>query len=1369
MIKYKHLLYIFLCVLNIQVYSQSIRFYTVDRELSSSLIHNNFQDKLGNIWIATEDGLNRYDGAKFSIYKNSSKDEFSIMANSVHCICEDAKRNLFFGTSKGIQLFDHATDKFFPVPIYGKNNQKHEPSVRKIAIISDGSILVGTSGFDGMYRIEEKGKGKFEAHAIKNIDLKNKSIGDFYEDHDKNLWISTENGELLKTRNFKIIKRYFTNAESTLYTISSMCEDSKKNLYIGTQGRGIFIYDKKKDSFESIEYSNPNLTVMTLYPYDKKSIYIGTNGYGLKILDVESKKIKEGNIKVPSFYLDNSKVHTMIKDHAGNLWIGFFQRGLMMVPNTVNKFKYIGPRSNNMNIIGTNSLSSIYHDKNGRLWVGTDNDGLYVISNNKQVKHIKSFDKVGQSPTTVISTFKDSNNDIWIGTLMSGIFKMSSANYSFKQINEYKDNTSNLIQKAFSFSQDHDGRLWIGTKGDGLFYLNLKDGIVKNINIGKNGKSQLENRWINVVFTSNDNKLYIGTCDGIECFNLRTLEYEPLNSIKKQFPHIIVFSIYEDKQNTMWLGTSIGLMKLSKDRKLIGHYDVEDGLSNSVVSRIEVDNDGNLWLSTNYGLNKFNTKNNTFINFYSSNGLQGNEFNRTASTKDDKGNLYFGGINGISYFNPRDITTSVHSVKAFISDIYLQNKPIRKGMKSGRYDIIDKAISDEDEVNLDYDDNSFTIEFSSLDFNSNEHICYQYSVNNEDWVSLQTGVNSVSFSGIPAGEYDVRYRAKNYDNYSEIKSIKIIIHPAWYLSNFAKVLYALFFIGIIMFIIYEVKHYYKVQQEILKHVHAKEIDETKLQFFINISHEIRTPMSLIIGPLQKLISSDKDVERQKSYKLIYNNSRRILQLINQLMDLRKIDKGQMPMHFVETEIIEFVDDIYKFFQYKAVSKEIQFRFLHKDEKLNVWVDPKNFDKIIFNLLSNAFKYTPYNGAIDISLEKITKDNDEEVIRIIVWDNGESIKKEDMEKIFERFYQSSSRINSTSMGTGIGLHITNMLVNLHHGSIRVENNEEGGCQFIVEIPYGCKHLNSDEIAHDNPEVIENESKQIIFDADTEDIDDEDITEKELNRSKSHYKIMVVEDDENIRNYISNEFSKNYHIIESCNGKEALALILSKKPDLVISDVMMPDMDGITLCKKIKLNVNINYIPVILLTAKCRDEDNIEGLNAGADAYITKPFNIDVLHNTIDNLLKNREVLKNCFTGSQEQEERQPKFEIKNTDNKLLDRIMNVINKNISNPELSVDMIASEVGISRVHLHRKLKELTNQTTRDLIRNTRLKQAVSLLESKQYNVSEVALMTGFSNITIFSRAFKELYGLSPMNYINNNSENDDNDIDLDKKSDD
>ena len=397
--------------------------------------------------------------------------------------------------------------------------------------------------------------------------------------------------------------------------------------------------------------------------------------------------------------------------------------------------------------------------------------------------------------------------------------------------------------------------------------------------------------------------------------------------------------------------------------------------------------------------------------------------------------------------------------------------------------------------------------------------------------------------------------------------------------------------------------------------------------------------------------------------------------------------------------------------------------------------------------SNAFKFTPEHGEISTSISKGYSQQLKEYVQITISDTGIGLKEDEKERIFERFYQIHNNLNNTNIGTGIGLHLTRSLVELHHGTILAENNSNStGSKFTIRIPLGKMHLTMDEIETDLAIIEQNSHNEIAFIPDDADIEDK------RQRAKSKYKIIIVEDDEEIRNYLSRELSSEYHITECHNGKEALPIILKKQPSLIVSDVMMPEMDGLTMCRKIKQNVNINHIPVILLTAKTHEEDNLEGLDVGADAYLSKPFNIDIVRKTISNMIKSREMLRNCYSGNQEQEIKKPVFEMQSTDNKLLDKIMNVINRNLSNPELNVEMITSEVGISRVHLHRKLKELTNQSTRDLIRNVRLKQAANMLINTDYNVSEISDMTGFSSVTLFSRSFKELYGITPSEYASN-----------------
>ena len=797
------------------------------------------------------------------------------------------------------------------------------------------------------------------------------------------------------------------------------------------------------------------------------------------------------------------------------------------------------------------------------------------------------------------------------------------------------------------------------------------------------------------------------------------------------------------------MGSSEGLSGWNKKTKELTTYTTADGLPSNTIYAIQGEGKDFLWISTNAGISQFQKKNNKFINYYVSDGLQGNEFYKNASFKDKQGIIWFGGMNGITYFNPQDIINPAKTWNIRITDFFLHNNPVRKGMKSGIHNIINCPVFNAKEFYLSYKDNVFSIEFATLELNAPEHINYLYSINDEKWISLPKGVNRISFSNLKPGTYNFKIRAKDNTVYSNIKEITIFISPAWYASWWAKVIYSLLLLTIIFIIILQIRHRYRMHQEMLQHIHAEQINEAKLQFFINISHEIRTPMSLIISPLQKLIKNEENNERLKIYHIIYRNAERILNLVNQLMDIRKIDKGQMFLMFRETNIIPFIEDLCTTFGQQANTKNIRLQLHSTLPELNVWVDTGNFDKIILNILSNAFKFTPEKGNIDITIrtgeDNTLPDPLKQYAEIIIADTGTGIDEQEKERIFDRFYQIRNSQQNPKGGTGIGLHLTRSLVELHHGIIYVENNkEQPGCRFIIRLPLGNKHL--------RPEEVDNNEQKVTVAAPTVPVISpiiENEEEKKV-RVKTKYHVLIVEDDEEIRNYIAQEFGDKFHIMESRNGKEALEQIFKKAPDLVISDIMMPEMDGLTLCRKIKQNVNLNHIPVILLTAKTREEDNLEGLNTGADAYIMKPFNIEILQKTVENLINIRQQLRKVFAGQQNQENKVQKLEVKSPDEKLMERVMKVINDNISNPNLTIEQITNEVGISRVHLHRKLKELTNQTTRDFIRNIRLKEAARLLSEKQHTISEIAMLTGFNDPNNFSTTFKELYGVPPSMYM-------------------
>lgn len=1292
------------------------------------------------IWVATEDGLNRYDGAKFTTYKHEQGKAGSICHNYIRALFEDNQGNLYIGTCNGLQVYDPASDCFSPRAEW-ENGEIYDKSVNSIMQRKSGEVLV-SGNVPCILSIEN---GKLIAKKLSlPTSIPSVMTEDFFEDNDGNLWVIVGEEGVYRVTPDKKCTHYLKQEEGT--PIIAMCQDNQGDIYAGSIGHGLFKYDKAADSFASIPYKGQyNMLVRSLYRVGQNEIFMGTDGDGLKIYNTLTGEITDGRFDNSYFDLSKSKIHSILKDHSGNFWLAIYQKGIMMIPAQPNNFNYIGHKSFDKDIIGSYAITALCQDHEGRLWVGTDNDGVYGIApNGKQKVHYTHSNNPHSVSSIIIKLFEDSEHNLWFGSYMNGMGKLDRNTGHCTYLNDLRDSGGKRVQRVYCFAEDARKKLWIATMGAGLFYYDLK---TEKLSACKFVGDTKVSDWIcSLLYSETDNKLYIGTYDGLFRIDLSESELKPERIIS----HGIIHSIFEDARGTVWLATSEGLSGWDKATQKVTTYNAKDGLPSDVIFAIQDSKQEHLWISTDAGISQFNPDTREFINYYVGDGLQGNEFCKNTSFKDKSGTLWFGGVNGITYFDPQDIIKPSKKWKVRITDFYLHDKPVRKGMKSGRHDIIDRPVFDAETFRLSHKDNAFSIEFATVELNSPERITYMYSMNDADWVTLRNGINRISFNDLPPGTHQFRIRAKDYTLLSDTREITIVISPAWYASAWAKLFYALLLALALYLIISQIRHRYRIRQERLEHKHAEEINEAKLQFFMNISHEIRTPISLIISPLQKLMASDSDPEeRQRSYRTISRNSERILQLVSQLMDIRKIDKGQMRLKFNEIEIVDFMKDLYQTYQYQTNTKRIDLTFDTECDTLNAWVDPKNFDKIILNLLSNAYKFTPEGGKINMLLRTGNDLTETEPLRkhleIIVSDTGIGINESERNRIFDRFYQISNSQNNSNVGTGIGLHLTRSLVELHYGSIRVEDNPEGvGSRFIVRLPLGKEHLKPDEIETEiayNP-IPAVEEPTFALPA----VEDDNIKLK----SKSKYRVLVVEDDEEIRKYICRELSGDFHMLESTNGKEALAMILKRTPHLVISDVMMPEMDGLTLCRKIKQNVNINHVPVILLTAKTHEEDNLEGLSSGADAYMTKPFSIDILKKTAENLIKSRELLRNCFTGTQEQEAKVPVFELQSTDNKLLDRIMNVINRNLSNPELSVEMISSEVGISRVHLYRKLKELTNQSTRDLIRNVRLKHAASLLVYKHYNVTEVASLTGFTSTSLFSRVFKELYGVSPKDYI-------------------
>ena len=1338
-------------------YAQTGRFYTTDGGLSGSLINHFFQDSKGFMWTATEYGLNSFDGLRFANYWHVSGDSTSIKNNYVRTLFEDSRQNLLIGCIDGLMRYDRETNTFSEIPMIRAGKQVF-PHVTQMQELHNGEIWMTTTG-QGMFRLDEQRK-----QAVSVDELLRQSNYNFqscfYEDSYYNLWIGTYGNGLIcympATKEARVFKYPTLNDNN----IAAIIEDKQGNLFVGTQKRGLSCYNRKKNTFTPVPYvGNGALSVYCMALVDGQ-LLVGTDGQGLKLYNPVKKQLEDYTINTAPMDFSEGKIHTILEDKDKNLWLGLFQKGIVLIPKQSNPFEYYGSKSTYYNPIGQGCVMSIFQDSNQHLWIGADNEGIYELdAEGGCLRHYQPGSSSHSVANTIMCIYEDSEKNLWLGSYTRGIAKLNRktgvCDYSLPVDNE----------KILSITEDKQKNLYIGTLGSGFYQYNLQTGSLKHYESAKDEtgdlkRNELVNDWINYIFCDSEGFIWLGHYKGVSCFNPLTGSFINYRQVNTLISGCVGYAIQEDYSGNIWAGTTDGLYCFNKKTEELKRFTTADGLSNNVICGLCEDSRHDIWLSTYMGISKYDVKNNRFVNYYSGDGLQGNEFTHGAFYKDKKGKIYFGGINGVTYFSPESIGSVSKETNVWVTDFYVFNHPIHKNSLSGGEPVIDTSVQDANQFRLSYKDNTFSIVFSTLQYNNPEQISYQYKVDElgSQWLSTEPGVNRVTYNNLPPGQYTFQVRALNYGNYSETRTVKILITPPWYQTWWAYCVYitlaGLLVLGIVNYILSRMRH----RREIMKREHAEQLNEAKLQFFINISHEIRTPMTLIINPLEKLLADKRDGELHKTYLMIYRNAQRILRLINQLMDVRKLDKGQMFMKFRETDMVGFIADLMQTFEHMARKKNIRFVFKHEMPQLKVWIDLNNFDKVLMNILSNAFKYTPDGGEVQVSLSTgrdITRrDALRDYFEIVITDSGIGIDRNKIERIFERFYQIDNDVTKSNFGTGIGLHLSRSLVQLHHGIIFAENREDApGSRFIIRIPLGSAHLRTDELETVDADTVmfHTVDKPVLAKLEEELMMEEEEPQTGT-KAKTRLRILVVEDEIEIKAYLKSELSDEYKVETCNNGKEAYDLILRDTPDLVISDVMMPEMDGLALCRKIKQNTNVNHVPIILLTAKSKPEDTLEGMETGADAYMVKPFNTELLKRTIANLIANRRLLRNKFSGAQQQEDKIEKITMKSGDEILMGKIMKVVNEHLDDPALNVEMLASEVGLSRVHVHRKLKELTNLSTRDFIKNIRLQQAATLLaQDHKLTVSEIAYATGYINLSHFSSSFREKYGMSPKEYMN------------------
>ncbi|MBM0130048.1 hybrid sensor histidine kinase/response regulator transcription factor [Segatella copri] len=1346
-----------ICLFSIQAWAQSGKLFNTDNQLSSNLATQVFQDKSGFIWIATRNGLNTYDGYHITVIKKDMSNFLGLNSNYINSIAQDEKEHILLGTNNS--LLEFTGSEFLKIPMLDSKGGELATYIKQVYPLKNKDVAVATSGYGIMLKKQDEQK----CHAMKGEVEKLKYILKLLEDKRGRLWIITEDGKLYRKETNGRVTSHFAGTEGV--GAQDIRQDALGNIYLASKNQGVYLLRAGSNVFTRIS-SIGNLPIDNIYISRNNKLYIGCDGLGIYVYDPQTGFLQDNPLFSRLVNLAKSKITSIIEDNQGNIWVSMLQKGVFMQRNIQNDFNYMGFRLGNLNVIGENCVTSLSINQGNQVWVGTDKDGLYLFN-----IATRSVEGHFLNQSTVLTLCKDQQGRTWVGTYTDGLGYMDAAG-SFHPVDLGISKSVGILD----IKQDPQGNIWIATMGEGLFCLQ-KDGSRRNYKTKYGADNNLKinclpnDYLIKMAFSKDGNHVYIATSVGLACLDRKrnswVSTFKGINCLNKNsFSHCV----FVDSKDHVWYGTEDGAFCFDFRKGIKPKlYTTANGLTDNSVASITEDYQGNIWLGTIKGLNKLALKSGIITKFYAESGLQSNEFSdASVCTTQDGKTILMGGSGGLNWFQADQVRQHPWQAKVVISGFILNNKMVTPGMKSGSYTITDNWSTLSRDFQLSHEDNTFTLQLSTFTYNDVEQISYVYSINGDAWRTVPAGQNELAFSHMAPGRYKYRIKAICNGYETPVKEFTITIHPAWYASIWAKLFYLLLLIAAIMLYLRHRKHQMEDQLILQQHIHAEEMGEAKIKFFMNISHEIRTPLTLIITPLLSLIKEDKEPHRQGIYEIIRKNSERILHLINQMMDLRKIDKGQMVMRMCQTDMVAFINEEYELFKQQALAKNIDFEYQHDSEELPVWIDRNNFDKVIINILSNAFKFTPTAGHILLSLT-----HTDHHAYISIKDSGIGIPKDKLETIFLRFYQTPADPSDRNVGTGIGLDLTRSLVELHYGSISARNNEgekgskfEHGSEFIIRIPLGKDHLKPEELI-DEEKVKEEQNLEL---AEVKQLEQEVKETENAEKSESaavtmdmqsklpasargnKAEIVIVEDEEDIQDYLKAQLASDFKIRTYPNGKVALNEILKNKPDLIISDVMMPEMDGTTLCTKLKANINTNDVPIILLTAKSREEDQLEGLQTGADAYILKPFNMEILRRTIINLLTMRRTLKNKFTGKESQEEKVEQRKIQTPDDALMQRVMEVINENIGDSDLSVDMIAQKVGISRVHLHRKMKELTNQTPHSFIRNIRLQQAAKLLKDGKQSITDVMYICGFSNSASFSTMFKNLYGCSPREYMLN-----------------
>jgi signal transduction histidine kinase/ligand-binding sensor domain-containing protein/DNA-binding response OmpR family regulator len=1294
------------------------RHINTENGLSQNTVLSILQDKNGFMWFGTKDGLNRYDGNTIKIFKQEENNPASIGNNTVWSLLELPGGVIWAGTEKGIYIYDMLTNSFKPF-----NATLPDGSTVSMVVMDmkfDGVDFVYIATLD-LYRYSlssgklEKinylsGKINDEVHsplAPKTINIDNNGqvwIGDFL--HGLQCYNPKEN----------LVKSYL-QGDSTPYFVSKTINLNNNSLLIGSINNQLTLLDKITDKIQPYFLSNGidnRLYVRCMETVTDGNCWIGTES-GLYIHNPISQKTLYLYHNINDRYsLSDNAIYSLYEDNEGGIWIGTYFGGVNYYPRPYAYFEMYYPVPGQNSIMGER-ISGICGDDEGNIWIGTEDAGLNRW--NAKTKQFEFFPKGhGLNYHNVHDVILD-GDWLWIATFSHGVnvYNLKTGVWKHYMRGEVKLDNNDI----FAIFKDSAGRIWIGTSTSAFLYDLQKDNFIEMDFAAQHFISDiLEDGAGKIWFSSYDNGVYCYDPLTGECKNY---PYDPQNPASISYHKIISMSL--DSKKRMWFASeSKGICVFDEKTQQFTRYGENDGFANGVIYKILEDDSGNLWLSSNVGLMRFNPENKNIRIFTQNNGLPCNQFNYKSGYKDKSGKMYFGTVKGLVTFHPSKFIFNEHIPQVVITNFYILNKEGAESTQTNAKSIV-----------LKHNQSSFCIDFAAMSFVAPEMNRYAYKM--EGMESAWNFLNSaerITYSNLPAGKYIFRVKASNNDHVwnEDGDSVYITILPPFQQSKWAYFLY----VALLIFFIFYILHYYmqkikaknERKQILFENQKEKEIYNAKIEFFTTIAHEIRTPLTLIKGPLENILKKtiDKD-DLNENLRVMEKNTNRLHALINQLLDFRKTESKGFRLSFIKININDLLEETCSRFKPSAMQKQLDFSFQVTPEPIWADVDKEALIKIVSNLFTNAIKYSA-------SFVKVVLNEAENHIFIRVENDGKKIPKELQEKIFEPFFQIKEESEDVQSGSGIGLALVKSLVELHYGKVYLEDSQQiTDNVFVVVLPKTQKN------------VIDLKTEQ----ADVSDYHDFS-TDNEEKQTGNMSTILVVEDSEEMSRFITNNLKKQYRILIAQNGREAIEILNQQIVNLIISDIMMPQMTGLEFCEKIKKNQEYSHIPVILLTAMVSIQNKISGLESGADAYIEKPFSPDYLHAQISNLLDNRRKLWEVFATS-------PFIHTKSiatnkSDEQFLNKLTGIIHRNIENTDFNVDKLAEDLCMSRSSLLRKIKGISEIMPNDFIRIIRLKRAAEMLKEGKYKVNEVCYMVGFQSNSHFTKAFYKQFGILPKDFV-------------------